>query len=102
MSRSADATILTCIGRLVAGEEASSLEAIAVAQQGPQLLLDLSGADAIDARGLGVLNAIRQWAASRGIEFAVLNPSDVVRSMMALVKLDVNIAVVDEARAVAC
>src|SRR5947209_5990775 len=102
VSRSPAGTILHCLGRIVAGQEAEKLESVAFAQNGRQMLLDLSGIDAIDARGLGALNAIKQWATNEGIEFAILNPSCPVRYLMALVKLDVNIAVLQDARAVAC
>jgi anti-anti-sigma regulatory factor len=102
VSRSPTGTILHCLGRIVAGQEAEKLESVAFAQNGRQLLLDLSGTEAIDARGLGALNAIRQWAIDKGIDFAILNPSCPVRYLMALVKLDVNIAVLEDARAVAC
>lgn len=102
VSHSPEATILQCVGRIVAGEEVNNLESIAFAQNGPQLLLDLSSIDAIDARGLGALTAIRQWAIKQGIDFAVLNPSCAVRYLMTLVKLDMNIAVLEDSRAVAC
>lgn len=102
VSRSSAGIVLSCVGRIVAGPEAEKLESTAFAQNSRQLLLDLSGTEAIDARGLGALNAIRQWAINEGIDFAILNPSCPVRYLMALVKLDVNIAVLEDARAVAC
>jgi anti-anti-sigma factor len=97
VSRNGSSTLLRCVGRLVAGRELDALKAVACAQNSPQLLLDLSSATEIDARGLGTLTTIQRWAAKAGTRFAVLNPSAQVRRMMSLTRLDTAIPVTQEA-----
>lgn len=95
--------ILRCTGRVVAGQEAETLEAIALAQRAKTIVVDLSAASEIDARGLGTLAALRRWAKRHGIEFAIRNPSGAVYTLLALTRLDRAIPVIFEhAAAVAC
>ena len=95
--------ILRCIGRVVAGPEAETLEAIALAQRTPRIIVDLSGASEIDARGLGTLAALRLWTRKHGVEFAIQNPSDAVHALLVLTGLDRTIPViVEQSVAVAC
>ena len=50
----ADATVLHCFGRIVAGGEVEILKgAVACEADNRLVILDLAGVDAIDARGLG-------------------------------------------------
>jgi anti-anti-sigma factor len=88
--------LVQCTGRIVAGKEAEALERVALKQDASRLLLDLSAITAIDARGLGVLTAICRHAAEKGIDFALLNPSSAVLSLMSLMKLDSAIPVIYE------
>jgi anti-anti-sigma factor len=88
--------VVQCSGRIVAGKEAEALERVALKQDASRLLLDLSGISAVDARGLGVLTEIRRHAVQQGIDFALLNPSTAVLSLMSLMKLDSAIPVICE------
>lgn len=53
-----DMVILRCTGRIVRGEETAILCA-AAQQQGRNVILDLSGVDAIDAAGIGLLVSLQ-------------------------------------------
>jgi len=44
--------------------------------------------DLIDARGLGLLVELRQWALSRGIEFRLMNVTRLVHQVLAIARLD--------------
>lgn len=60
----ADTAILQCFGRIVAGPEAEALkDAVACAADKNQVILDLAGVAAIDARGLGRWYFFKPWAA---------------------------------------
>jgi len=94
VSRTENMALLRCTGRIVAGKEAEALERIALEQDAPRLVLDLSSITSIDARGLGVLSSICRQARKEKVDFVLLNPSAAVLRLMSLMKLDTAIPVV--------
>jgi anti-anti-sigma factor len=84
-----DASILCCRGRLVIGEAYATLRDTAVSQGHVNLLvLDLAHVDRIDAGGLGVLLAVREWARAHAITFKLMNVMNRVERMLQLTALD--------------
>ena len=69
-----DMVILRCADRIVRGEETAILCAGAQ-QQGRSVILDLSGVDAIDAAGIGLLVSLQ----AAGIYLKLMNPTKQVR-----------------------
>jgi len=85
--KSQDVLILRCRGRLVAGEGAWTLYNTVISQQnGRALVLDMRGVNRVDARGLGVLVFLNQWATGAGVRLALM-PSKPVRELLDLAKL---------------
>lgn len=78
-----DEAILRCQGRIVRGDETAILCA-AAQQHGRNVILDLSSVDAIDASGIGVLVSLQ----AAGIYLKLLNPTEQVREILRLTKLD--------------
>ena len=74
-----DIVILKCRGRVVHGESADQLLSVGMAQTTPRMAVDLSAVDAIDARGLGVLVTLENWARITSRSFELWNPSEKVR-----------------------
>lgn len=78
-----DVAVLQCLGRIVDPEELSRLKAAVTSL--PQLrvvVLDLSGVEMVDARGLGMLVFLHNWACGMGIQLKLANPSKVVRQLL--------------------
>jgi anti-anti-sigma factor len=87
IKKSRDAVIFHCWGKLVAGEEAWTLYNTVISQQHkPVFELDLTGVDRVDARGLGVLVFLHQWASGFGIKLALI-PSKPVLELLELTGL---------------
>lgn len=85
----ADTVILRCFGRIVAGPEAESLkDAVACEADKRQVILDLAGVEAIDARGLGLLVFLQTLGSALGFDLEVANPSPRVRELLGLTRLD--------------
>jgi anti-anti-sigma factor len=85
--KSGDVLILHCSGRLVAGEGAWTLYNTVISQQNePALVLDMRGVKRVDARGLGVLVFLNQWARGRGVKLELI-PSKAVGELLDLTKL---------------
>jgi len=72
--------VIHCAGRIVRSDAAFRLRA-AVAQQREALvvLLDLSGVQALDSGGLGMLIFVQMWTHDRGIQLKVFDPVAGVR-----------------------
>ena len=75
-------TVLRCYGRLVRGDGADALRQVVMSQDGNHFAIDLSGVEAIDAAGLGVLAELENWAVARGGAIQVLNPTASVREVL--------------------
>lgn len=84
-----DMAILQCFGRIVAGPEAESMkDAVACEADKRQVILDLAGVEAIDARGLGLLVFLQTLGYALGYELELANPAPRVREVFDLTRLD--------------
>jgi anti-anti-sigma regulatory factor len=87
IENSGNLAVLCCSGRIVAGEEAWTLFSTAISLQNKRVVvLDLTGVTGADARGLGVLVLLRQWAGSAGMKLQVI-PSKPVLELLELTGL---------------
>ncbi len=84
---SGDVALFHCSGSIVAGEETSTLfNAVESLTSGRVVVLDLTGVSGIDARGLGALVAVKQWALRVGVKLQLV-PSHVVQELLDLTRL---------------
>ena len=82
-------TVLKCRGRIVAGNENTTVrEAALLKATTNTLVLDLGQVDAIDAAGLGLLMSLQRWARHRRIHFKLANLTPKVRRLFELTTLD--------------
>lgn len=83
--RVGDVTVVTCTGRIVAGDESTALQSYldSVMADSPHILLHLAGVDFIDSAGLGLLarNFTRVQNASGTLKICAVSPKidDVLR-----------------------
>jgi anti-anti-sigma factor len=77
------AVTLRCQGRLVRGQETALLCA-AIQQDERDITLELSGVTSIDAAGIGALVALQV----AGIYLRLTDPTEAVREILTLMKLD--------------
>ncbi len=78
-----DGVVLQCQGRIVRGDETAILCA-AVGQHRRNIILDLTGVDAIDAAGIGSLVSLQ----ASGIYLKLVNPTDQVREVLRVTQLE--------------
>lgn len=64
----------------------------------PVLLLDLDGVEFLDARGVGSLVAVRQWAESRSAQLVLACTSPQVLRPLHICHLDETLHIVDSIR----
>lgn len=84
-----ETVILHCFGRIVAGAEAEALkDAVACEADNREVILDLAGVEAIDARGLGLLVFLQTLGCALGYELELVNPAPRVREVLDLTRLD--------------
>ena len=84
IENSGNLAILRCSGRIVAGEEAWTLFNAAISLQNKRVVvLDLTAVTGADARGLGVLAFLKQWARGAGVKLQVI-PSKPVLELLEL------------------
>jgi anti-anti-sigma factor len=88
VQRKGDTVSLLCYGRIVAGLEAETLEAMAYNQHCRALLLDLESVASVDARGLGLLVGISVWVRQNGVNFALVNVPAAIRELTELARID--------------
>ena len=88
IEQTGDVAVLQCEGRIVRAE-ALGLVKDAVTRLSPLrvLVLDLSGVEMLDARGLGMLVSLHNWACANDIQLKLVNPSKLVRDMLELTGL---------------
>jgi anti-anti-sigma factor len=87
IENSGNLAVLRCSGRIVAGEEAWTLfNAVVSLQNKRVVVLDLTGVTGADARGLGVLVFLKQWARSADAKLQVI-PSKPVMELLELTGL---------------
>jgi len=78
-----EGVVLQCQGRIVRGHETAVLCA-AVGQRGRNVILDLTGVDAIDAAGIGALVSLQ----ASGIYLTLLHPTAPVREVLRVTQLE--------------
>lgn len=94
-----DVAVLQCLGRIVDPEALSRLKAAVTSlSQLRVVVLDLSGVEMVDARGLGMLVFLHNWACATGIQVKLVNPSKLVREMLEVTGLTsvLHVSSVDE------
>ena len=80
--------VLRCSGRIVVGEEAWTLYNSVISLKNKRVLvLDLTRVSRVDARGLGVLVFLEQWACGSGVKVQLI-PSKPVQELLDLTGLD--------------
>jgi anti-anti-sigma factor len=78
-----DVAVLQCLGRVVDPEALSRLKAAVTSlAQVRVVVLDLSGVEMVDARGLGMLVFLHNWACATDIQVKLVNLSKLVRNML--------------------
>jgi anti-anti-sigma factor len=82
--------IVRCQGRIVYRDEAAALSRIVdeLLHPGTKLILDLSGVSSMDSAGIGELVLLQTWARQRNAVLKCAGPSNVVRTLLDLTKLD--------------
>ncbi len=89
IERVGEAVVLRCVGRIVAGEEVTSLRRTTLSQAGCKVLvLDLAKVDNIDGAGMGLLAFLHSWTRAAGNKLQLRNPSAHVREVLQLTNLD--------------
>ena len=78
--------ILHCCGNLIAGQEETLLKATESLRSCCVVILDLTAVSGIDARGLGALVGVKQWALDAGVRLQ-LAPSSAVHELLDLTRL---------------
>jgi len=70
-----DAAALQCAGRVVGPERPSRLkDAVTCLSQPRIVVLDLAAVEMVDARGLGMMVFLHNWACANGIQVKLVNP----------------------------
>lgn len=89
VEKNGDVAVVRCGGRIVRGEEVSTLREAVIAEKTSRIVvLDLSDVDLVDAGGLTTLLSLHQWARSRGVQLKLVNPSHFVQEILTRTKLD--------------
>jgi len=87
IENSGSTTVLRCSGRIVAGEEAWTLfDTASSLENKSAVVLDLRRVTRTDARGLGVLVFLKQWASIAGVNLQLI-PSKTVQELLDLAGL---------------
>ena len=87
IENSGKCAVLHCSGRIVAGEEAWTLFNAAISVENKRVVvLDFTDVTSADARGLGVMLFLKQWAAGAGVKLQVV-PSKPVLELLELTGL---------------
>src|SRR5215469_2361758 len=80
-----DVAVLQCAGRIVSTESLCLLrDAVTSLSQSLVIVLDLSEVTMVGARGLGMLVSLHNWACANGIQLKLVNPSKLVREVLAV------------------
>src|SRR5207249_10684067 len=78
-----DVAVVQCEGRIVHSDAAYTLRnAVTLQTDARAVVLDLSGVEALEGGGLGMLVFLRQWARERGIQLKLFSPSRFVRQRL--------------------
>jgi anti-sigma B factor antagonist len=79
--------VVHSLGRIVVGETEALRKAV-LAQNRRTVVLDLTGVDAIDGSGIGLLVFLQGWARAAGVDLQLVNPTRSVRELLELTNLD--------------
>jgi anti-sigma B factor antagonist len=89
VERSEDVAVVRCAGRLVRGQEVSTLKDAVISENNTRIVvLDLSAVEMVDAGGLNALVSLHNWTRDRGIKLKLVNPSPFVYAMLKCTQLD--------------
>src|SRR5260370_36035174 len=89
VQHSEDMAILRCVGRIVAGDEASILLKAVLSQANSRtVVLDLTRVAAIDGGGMGLLGFLQGWARATEGDLKLMNPTSRVRELLELTNLN--------------
>ena len=86
-----EGVVLQCQGRIVRGHETAVLCA-AVGQRGRNVILDLTGVDAIDGAGIGALVSLQ----ASGIYLTLLHPTAPVREVLRVTQLETTFEIAQD------
>jgi anti-anti-sigma factor len=83
-----DVAVLQCTGRVASRESLTALkEAVTSRSQLRVIVLEMSSVEMLDARGLGMLVFLHNWACATDIQVKLVNPSELVREMLEVTRL---------------
>ena len=89
VEKSGEVAVVHCSGRLVRGVEVCSLRTAVVSQGTTRIVIvDLSQVEFMDAGGLNALVSLHHWTRNHGIQLKLVNPSGLVREMLARTQLN--------------
>ena len=80
--------ILCLKGRMVRGETASLNEAVNAQSGVSAVILDLGRVSTVDAGGLGLMLELREQTQARGIDFKIMNVTNLFREVLEITRLD--------------
>ncbi len=86
VENSGSVSVVHCSGRIVEGQTSPLYNAVTSLKNARVVLLDLAGVSGMDARGLGVLLALMQWARNTNVRLQVV-ASNVVQELLDLTRL---------------
>ncbi len=87
--KSGDVAVLHFRGQIVIGEEIETFQdAIRAQADACAVVIDLSEVNLIDARGLGTLLELREWAHSKGIDYRLINVNRLIHQVLEITRLD--------------
>ncbi len=83
-----DITTIWCKGRIVLGDDLHRLTVATLSQNTPEVILDLSGVNLIDAAGLGALVDVHKRFQCAGKEMELMDPTRFVSHVFRITRLD--------------
>ncbi len=88
VQRLGDVTILCLQGRVVIGYISALANAVNSQSDVSSVVLDFSRVSRVDARGLGALLELREQAQSKGINFKLMNVTNLIQQVLELTCLN--------------
>lgn len=83
-----DVTTIWCKGRIVLGDDLHRLKVATSSQHTPEVMLDLSSVNLIDAAGLGALVEVHKRFQCAGKEMELVDPTRFVSHVFRITRLD--------------
>jgi len=87
-NKSGNVVTLCLRGRIVIGETVALRKVVECQTEASVIVLNLASVTAIDAHGLGVLLELRRHTESKGIEFRLMNVTQLVRRVLEITRLN--------------